>query len=139
MRPRNCLISFGVLGGSIFWILLSFSGKGVMPPPYTICPRYWICLFRKLHLTSLSFKSAPVSLSNRSHKCFRCEVISGLKSKMSSKQPKAKVKPERTSFTNFWKWAGACANPKGHLLNSHLPYEETKAVFGPDSFDRTIW
>ena len=58
---------------------------------------------------------------------------------MSSKYPKAKVKPERTSFTNLWKYAGAWANPKGHLLNSHLPYEETKAVFGLESSDRTIW
>ena len=58
---------------------------------------------------------------------------------MSSKNPKAKVKPERTSFTNLWKCARAYANPKGHLLNSHLPYEETKAVFGLDSLDGTIW
>ena len=28
---------------------------------------------------------------------------------------------------------------KGTFLNSHLPKEETKALLGLDSFDRTMW
>ena len=40
-----------------------------------------------------------------------------------------KVSPDKTSFTNLWKYAGAWANPNGHLLNSHFPKEETKALF----------
>ena len=55
---------------------------------------------------------------------------------MSSKYPKSKVRPDKTSFTSLWKYAGACANPNGHLLISHLPNEETKAVFGLDSLEK---
>ena len=59
--------------------------------------------------------------------------------RVSSKYPKAKVSPDKTLITNLWKYAGACANPNGHLLNSHLPNEETKALLGLDSSDDTIW
>ena len=101
MRPRNCLTSFGVLGGNIFLILSSFSGNGVIPSPDMMCPKYWMCLFKKLHLTSLSFKSAAHNLSNRSFKCSKCDSISGLKIKISSKYPKVKVRPDRTLFTSL--------------------------------------
>ena len=49
------------------------------------------------------------------------------------------MSPNKTSFTNLWKYAGACANPNGHLLNSHLPNEETKALLGLDFSDKTMW
>ena len=58
---------------------------------------------------------------------------------MSSKYPKVKVSPDKTSFTNLWKYAGACANPNGHLLNSYLPDEEIKAHLGLDFSDKTMW
>ena len=51
---------------------------------------------------------------------------------MSSEYPKAKVSPDKTSFTNLWKYAGACTNPNGHLLNSDLANDETKALLGLD-------
>ena len=139
MRPRNCLTSFEVLVVASFEYYQVLSGNGVIPSPDMMCPRYWICLFKKLHLTSLSFKSAAHSLSNRSLKCSKCDSISELKTKISSKYPKVKVRPDKTSFTSLWKYAGVCANPNGQLLNSYLPYEETKAVFGLDSLDKTIW
>ena len=101
IRPRNCLTSFGVLGGSIFWILSNFSGSGVIPFPETICPKYCICFFKKLHLTSLSFKSAFLNFSNKLLKCSRWVSISGLYTRISSKYPKAKVSPDKTSFTNL--------------------------------------
>ena len=58
---------------------------------------------------------------------------------MSSKYPKAKVSPSKTSFTNLWKYAEACANPNGHHLNSHFQNEETKALLGLDFSDKTMW
>ena len=58
--------------------------------------------------------------------------------RMSSKYPKAKVSLNKTSFTNVWKYAGACANPNGHLLNSHFPNEETKVLLGLDFSDKTM-
>ena len=94
MRPRNCLTSFGVYGSSIFWILSNFSGNGVIPSPEMICPKYHLRVFKKLHLTSLSFKSASLNLSNKLLKCSRYVSISGLNTKMSSKYPKANVSPK---------------------------------------------
>ena len=35
---------------------VNFSGIGVIPFPETMCPKYWMCFFKKLHLTSLSFQ-----------------------------------------------------------------------------------
>ena len=58
---------------------------------------------------------------------------------MSSRYPKTKVSPNKTSFINLWKYVGACANPSGHLLNSHLPNEETKALLGLNYSDKTMW
>ena len=52
------LLPLGFWGGGISLMHASFSGMGVIPFPETICPKYWICFFRKLHLTSFSFKSA---------------------------------------------------------------------------------
>ena len=75
---------------------------------------------------------------NRLLRCSRWVSISGLNIRMSSKYQKAKVSPDKTSFTNLWKYAGACANPNGHLLNSHLPNEETKALLGLYFSDKTM-
>ena len=69
---------------------------------------------------------------NRLLKCSRWVSISGLNTRISSKYPKAKVSPDMTLFTNLWKYAVACANPNGHLLNSHLPNDEKKARLGLD-------
>ena len=76
---------------------------------------------------------------NRLLRCSSWVSISGLNTRVSSKYPKAKVSPDKTSFTNLWKYAGACAHPNGHLLNSHLPNEETKALLGLDFSDKTMW
>ena len=115
-KTKKLFNFFWVFGGSIFWILSNFSGNGVMLFPDTTCPKYCICFFKKLHLISLSFKSASLSFLNRLLRCSRWVSISRLNTRMSSKYPKAKVSPDKTSFTNLWKYAGACANPNGHLL-----------------------
>ena len=70
MSPKNCFTSLGFHGGNIFCILSSFSGMGAIPSPDIICPKYCICFFKKLHLTSFSFRSAFLNLSNRTLKCF---------------------------------------------------------------------
>ena len=103
-----------------------------------ICPKYCICFFKKLHLASLSFNSASLNFMNRLLRCSRWVSISGLDARMSSKYPKAKVSPDKTLFTNLWKYTGAYANSNGHLLNSHLPNEETKALLGLDFSDNTM-
>ena len=79
----------------------NFSGMGVIPFPETMCPEYWMCFFRKLHLTTLSFKSASHNFMNNFLKCLRWVCISGLYTKISSKYPKAKVSPNRTSFISL--------------------------------------
>ena len=71
MSPKNCLTSLGFRGGGIFCILSNFSGTGAIPSPDITCPKYCICFFRKLHLTSLSFRSALLSHSNKILRCFK--------------------------------------------------------------------
>ena len=71
MSPKNCLTSLGFQGGNIFCMLSHFSGTGVIPSPDMICPKYCICFFRKLHLTSLSFRSALLNLLNKILRCFK--------------------------------------------------------------------
>ena len=71
MSPKKCFTSLGFWGGNIFCILSSFSGTGAIPSPDIICHKYCICFFRKLHLTSLSFRSALLNLSNRILRCFK--------------------------------------------------------------------
>ena len=85
MRPRNCLTSFGVLGGSMVWILSTFQVMVLYLLPIQCVPSIEYASFKKLHLTSLSFKSALLNLSNRSLKCPKWDSISGLKTNISSK------------------------------------------------------
>ena len=55
---------------------------------------------------------------------------------MSSRYQKQNQKGANTSLMSLWKYVGACANPKGHLLNSHFPDGVTKADFGPDPYSK---
>ena len=42
----------------------------------------------------------------------------------------AKLKPFTIPVICFWKYAGACASPKGTLMYSYFPNSEVKAVLG---------
>ena len=59
---------------------------------------------------------------------------------MSSRYSIVKLQPFNTSLVSFWKYAGACAKPKGTLLNWYLLKDDSiNAEFGFAESDRPIW
>ena len=51
----------------------------------------------------------------------------------------AKLKSFKIPVINSWKYAGACASPKGALTYSYLPKGELNAVLGIEDLSRGIW
>ena len=51
----------------------------------------------------------------------------------------AKLKSFRMPVMSSWKYAGACAGPKGTLRYSYLPSGELYAVLGLEDLSRGIW
>ena len=45
----------------------------------------------------------------------------------------------KTIEINCWKYAGACAKPKGTALNSYIPKGVTNAVLALDSLSKAMW
>ena len=83
-----------------------------------------MCFFKKLHLTSLSFKSASRTISSNVQDGFPCQDYIQEYHLGNQKQKQVQI----SSFYQSLEYAGACANPNGHLLNSHLPKEEMKHI-----------
>ena len=50
-----------------------------------------------------------------------------------------KEKSVKTSVINSWKYAGACASPKGTLMYSYFPKGEVNAVLGIGDSSKGIW
>ena len=51
----------------------------------------------------------------------------------------AKLKAFKILVINSWKYAGACANPKGTLTYSYLLKGELNTVLGIEDLYRGIW
>ena len=62
--------------------------------------------------------------------CERCSSAVLLKIIISSKYAMAKLKSFKIPVISSWKYAGACASPKGTLTYSYLPKGELNAVLG---------
>ena len=51
----------------------------------------------------------------------------------------AKSKSSKMQVMSFWKYAGACASPKGTLTYPYLPNGELNAIFGMEDLSKGIW
>ena len=51
----------------------------------------------------------------------------------------AKWKSFNIPVISSWKYAGACASPKGTLMYLYFPNSEAKAVLGMDASSKGIW
>ena len=49
------------------------------------------------------------------------------------------VKSFNIPVIGSWKYAGACASPKGTLMYSYVPNGEVKAVLGMDASSKGMW
>ena len=81
---------------------------------------------------------APHNFSKTSLIWDKCSSTVLLKIIMSSKYAIAKLKSFRIPVINFWKYAEACASPKGTLTYSYLPNGELNVVLGIEDFSRGI-
>ena len=50
----------------------------------------------------------------------------------------AKLKSFDIPVLSFWKYAGACASPKGTLMYLYFPNGQVKAVLGMDASSKGI-
>ena len=50
-----------------------------------------------------------------------------------------KLKSFKMPVMSSWKYAGACASPKGTLTYSYLPNGELNAIVGMEDLSKGIW
>ena len=115
-----------------------FDGKGLMPLVLSIYPWYWISLVKKWHL--LSFINRCVLL-NFSKTCFmwsRCSSAVLLNMIISSRKAMPKLKSFNILVMISWKYAGACASPKGSLMHLYFPNGDVNAVLGTEDSSKGI-
>ena len=129
----------GVLGRCIVCMACVFEGHAQMPLVLRMCPKYCISFMKKWHLLNFMESFAFLNFSKTCLMCKRCPSTILLKIMMSSKQMIAKSNSFRMLVINSWKYAGACARPKGTLMYSYLLNGELNAVFGMEDLYRGIW
>ena len=116
-----------------------FEGNSWMLLVLRMCPKYYISFEWKWHLLNITESFAVHSFSKTCLMHERCSSTALLKIIISSKYAMAKLKSFNIPVISSWKYAGACASPKGTLTYSYLPKGELNAVLGIEYLSRGIW
>ena len=117
----------------------NFYGSGLIPVVLRMCLRYWISVVKRWHLLSFINRCAFHNFSKSCLMWVRCSSAVLLKKMMSFRSVIGKEKSFKTPVISSWKYAGACASPKGTLMYLYFQNGDVNAVSGIEDSSEGIW